>query len=195
MSLARATRIKGEAGAYRQYRRRLADLYRQQGSLRSAIEHYTALVKLAPTGTGEPALAELDQNLAELDQDLAELDQDLVELLADLHREAGDSDAALEVLKKGLTLRPDKAGGHQVMGVLLQEKGRTDEAIPCYRRALELDPELASGHKQLGLALLEKQDFAGAADEIEKYLELKPEAADAASMKMVAAEARKLAGN
>jgi Flp pilus assembly protein TadD len=53
---------------------------------------------------------------------------------------AGRLDGAAAEYREGLRWRPDDAGFHRALGMVLAQAGRRDEAISALRRSLELDP-------------------------------------------------------
>jgi adenylate cyclase len=74
--------------------------------------------------------------------------------------------SAEETMGKVLSLRPNDARAHEVLGGTLNQTKRTAQAIAEYERALALDPNLADAHGDIGLA----KNFAGRAEETEAYV-------------------------
>ena len=60
--------------------------------------------------------------------------------------------AAETAIAKVLSLRPNDALAHEIMGGILNQTKRSDQGIAELERALALDPNLAIAHGDLGLA-------------------------------------------
>ena len=60
--------------------------------------------------------------------------------------------SAEAAMAKVLSLRPNEALAHEIMGGVLTETNRADQGIAESERALALDPNLAAAHGELGLA-------------------------------------------
>ena len=60
--------------------------------------------------------------------------------------------AAETAIAKVLSLRPNDALAHEIMGGILIETKRADQGIAEFERALALDPNLATAHGDIGLA-------------------------------------------
>ena len=60
--------------------------------------------------------------------------------------------AAEAKIAKVLSLRPNDALAHEIMGGILNETKRTEQGIAEFERALALDPNLATAHGDIGLA-------------------------------------------
>src|ERR1700729_4340235 len=74
--------------------------------------------------------------------------------------------SAEATMGKVLSLRPNDARAHEVLGGTLNQTKRTAQAIAEFERALTLDPNLADAHGDIGLA----KNFAGRAEETEAYV-------------------------
>jgi TolB-like protein/class 3 adenylate cyclase len=74
--------------------------------------------------------------------------------------------SAEATMGKVLSLRPNDARAHEVLGGTLNQTKRTAQAIAEFERALALDPNLADAHGDIGLA----KNFAGRAEETEAYV-------------------------
>ena len=74
-------------------------------------------------------------------------------------------DAAAREYREGLRWRPDDAGFHRALGMVLAEQGRPAEAVASLQRSLALDPANVFTHDALAIALYESGDVAGAARE------------------------------
>jgi TolB-like protein/Tfp pilus assembly protein PilF len=74
--------------------------------------------------------------------------------------------SAETMMGKVLSLRPNDARAHEVLGSTLNQTKRTAQAIAEFERALALDPNLADAHGDIGLA----KNFAGRSEETEAYV-------------------------
>lgn len=101
-------------------------------------------------------------------------------------QQAGDRDAALEILTRAQTLAPDYASIHMLIGLIYQEQARWEEAEARFHRVLELEPDNPDALQSLGLLLLKQ----GRADDglamLRRHLALKP--ADPTTLKAIAGE-------
>ena len=95
------------------------------------------------------------------------------------HCQAGRFEAAEQIFRQILQVRPDYAVAHNNLGNVLQEKGRLEEAAACYRRALELRPDYARAHSNLGGALQAQGKLDEAVRCYQRALELTPDLAEA----------------
>jgi tetratricopeptide (TPR) repeat protein len=73
--------------------------------------------------------------------------------------------SAEATITKVLSLRPNDALAHEIMGNILIQTGRADQGIAELERALALDPNLAAAHGDIGFAKL----FTGRDEEIEAH--------------------------
>lgn len=81
---------------------------------------------------------------------------------------------ATKDLEKFVSLDPNNAQGHLVLGHAYHYSNRTLPAIEQYKRALELSPGLHQAHYHLGLAYESQGDLNGALDEFKKEIEVNP---------------------
>lgn len=81
--------------------------------------------------------------------------------------------------------------GHE-LALLGAEKA--DAAIVAYKQALELEPTLASAERGLAIAYTAKDDKAQAVLHYERYLTLDPKASDAAEVRAIIEDYRKVQG-
>ena len=77
-------------------------------------------------------------------------------LLGRVRHALGDTDAAIDFLRKAAGLDPAMMPAHNDLGILLQGRGELDEAEACYRRAIELAPHFAEAMSNLGAVLAER---------------------------------------
>ena len=73
--------------------------------------------------------------------------------------------SAEATITKVLSLRPNDALAHEVLGHILSQTNRGPQAIAEFERALALDPNLAAAHGEIGFAKL----FTGRDEEIEAH--------------------------
>ena len=73
--------------------------------------------------------------------------------------------SAEATINKVLSLRPNDALAHEIMGGILSQTNRAAQAIAEFERALALDPNLAAAHGDIGFAKL----FTGRDEEIEAH--------------------------
>jgi tetratricopeptide (TPR) repeat protein len=64
-----------------------------------------------------------------------------------------------------LSLRPNDALAHEIMGGVLNQTNRSEQGIAEFERALTLDPNLATAHGDIGLAKI----FVGRPEETEAH--------------------------
>ena len=100
-------------------------------------------------------------------------------MIALQHCQAGRFQAAEQIYRLILQVKPDFAKAHSNMGVAFQGQGRLDEAIDCYRRALELKPDYADAHSNLGVLRGARGKLDEAVHCYRRALELKPDYAEA----------------
>ena len=74
--------------------------------------------------------------------------------------------SAEATMGKVLSLRPNDALAHEILGGVLNQTKRTAQAIAEFERALALDPNLAAAHGDIGLAKI----FIGRAEETEAHV-------------------------
>jgi tetratricopeptide (TPR) repeat protein len=73
--------------------------------------------------------------------------------------------AAEAAIAKVLSLRPNDALAHEIMGGILNQTNRSEQGIAELERALALDPNLATAHGAIGLAKI----IVGRPEEIEAH--------------------------
>jgi serine/threonine-protein kinase len=76
--------------------------------------------------------------------------------------------------RAAVTLRPDNAGAHEGLGLVLSYVGQVEEALTAYRRALELSPRRASVHTRLVEALADAGYWKEAEAACRRALEIDP---------------------
>jgi len=95
--------------------------------------------------------------------------------LAEAYRKMGLLKEALEVAESGVSIHPDFAGGHVVLGKILLDLNKVDLATKALRKAAELAPENILAQATLGELLLKQKDPKGALRAYKMLLFLQPE--------------------
>lgn len=78
------------------------------------------------------------------------------------------------VLQRMLSLNPDDAGGHNVLGVLYWSHNEPYKAIQSFMIALEINPYFADAHFNLAMAYRDAGDKKNEAKHLKKALKFKP---------------------
>jgi predicted O-linked N-acetylglucosamine transferase (SPINDLY family) len=95
-------------------------------------------------------------------------------LLGILALQAGQAEAAIDLITKAVSVNGGEAGYHNNLGEAYRAAGRVEEALGHYRRAVDLAPGYGDGHFNLGLATLELGRTAEAIGHFERALALDP---------------------
>ena len=74
-------------------------------------------------------------------------------LLGVLAQQANQSETALELISKAVSIKPDYFKAHSNLGNVLNEMNYFDRAVKCFHRAIEIEPKYAQAHGNLGNAL------------------------------------------
>jgi Flp pilus assembly protein TadD len=82
------------------------------------------------------------------------------------YNHSGNLDAALALLKVGVTRSPDSAEGHAALARALFHAGEEDQGLAALRRCIEIDPETGSYRASLG----ERLRLSGRLDEAAEML-------------------------
>lgn len=91
-----------------------------------------------------------------------------------LLRLAGHNNAALDVVKAGITCSPDHADFHLEAGVLQLGLGQIDEAFASYERVMVLEPEAPEAYVNMAGALISLGAYAGAVEQSQIAIRLNP---------------------
>jgi predicted TPR repeat methyltransferase len=67
--------------------------------------------------------------------------------------QAGQAEAASELLQRALAAKPDYAEAHNNLGIILLSMGRPDDSVSAFTRATTLKPDFAEARNNLGAAL------------------------------------------
>jgi tetratricopeptide (TPR) repeat protein len=81
---------------------------------------------------------------------------------------AGDADRAIEKYGTALSLNPDNAEAHRLVGTLLSRANKLDEAMGHFQAAARLEPRDPVARFNLGVALSERGDYAKAIVHLEE---------------------------
>ena len=54
----------------------------------------------------------------------------------------GDTERAMELNERALSISPDMAEAHVNIGLIRQHRNEVDQAVKCYSKALQIDPKL-----------------------------------------------------
>ncbi len=125
-------------------------------------------------------LREADVAFAQICQS-SPMDHESWVMRALIHRKLGRHQEAEGFSRRALTIKPDYAWGHQILGTALQCQGGLDQAIACYQRAIQLQPGQAETYYLLGNALRELGQMEAAADSFRRAVKLKPDYLEALS--------------
>jgi outer membrane protein OmpA-like peptidoglycan-associated protein len=163
--------LPGSQGVINPARIALAELYRQEGDLDTAIEHWLAAYKWL---AADPFAAEQ---------------------YADLVRERDGADAVVPALQAIAGNMPHNPVIHTVLANELAAAGQADESAKAYEyakaemdRILELNPFVADRQAAKAWMLVQHEDWASAKETAQKALELNPSSAYAHWAMMKVAE-------
>lgn len=81
--------------------------------------------------------------------------------------------------KNVLTVRPDNARAHDMLGITLAKQGETEQAIPHFKSALQLDDQYAQAHANLGVARAQQGSIKDALVHFREAVRLRPTSAEA----------------
>ena len=93
--------------------------------------------------------------------------------------QAGNPDAAVELITKALSVKPDYAEAHYNLGIIRQGNGDPDSAAENFRKAIALKPDYAEAHNNLGNVLRERGELDAAAVSFHAALAVRPDFPDA----------------
>ncbi|MGA2441687.1 MAG: tetratricopeptide repeat protein [Tepidisphaeraceae bacterium] len=71
-------------------------------------------------------------------------------LLGALVGQRGDTEAAIDLIRRSIALNSPDAEAHRNLGALLAQSKRYDEALACFSKAAQLRPEDAQTHQDIG---------------------------------------------
>ena len=99
-------------------------------------------------------------------------------MLGVIASQAGNHDAAVELISKALNFNPVDAEAHFNLGNVLRSLGRQDEAVASYRKALAIAPDYTEAHFNLGNVLNELGRLNEAVVSYNKTLKIAPDYAE-----------------
>ena len=85
----------------------------------------------------------------------------------------GDFKATIEQMRAAISIRPDYAEAHYMLGIALKQSSDLDGAIPELREAIRLDPNTPGPYNTLGQILRIKGDKTGSEEAFAKGAQLK----------------------
>lgn len=88
--------------------------------------------------------------------------------------EQGNTDRAIEVMKKVISADPQNAEAYDRLGYFLLKKAQFDESLNAFAAALKINPALRTSKTGSGLALFKKGDLKGAETTLTEALSLNP---------------------
>lgn len=97
-----------------------------------------------------------------------------LQALAVLAARAGNGDAALALLDRQLSVRPDDASAWFNRGFLLQNNGEHQVALEAFERALAIDPKVDRAWYGKALSLIALERHAEAIEPLKRNTELQP---------------------
>jgi protein O-GlcNAc transferase len=104
---------------------------------------------------------------------------DALHLLGMLAGRVGQSDAAVELIRRATSICSTNAAYFNSLGNALKAKGQLDQAIASYRQAIGLKPEFTEAHNNLGTVLSDKGQLDAAIESYRHTLVLKPDLSQA----------------
>jgi len=93
--------------------------------------------------------------------------------------QTGQTDKAVNALKRVIDINPDLAEAYNNLGNALKEQNKLDEAITSYSKALSLKPNYGEAYNNMGVALKEQGKLDEAIAFYNKALSLKPDYSEA----------------
>lgn len=94
--------------------------------------------------------------------------------LAMYFRDEGETDLAMGLYRKAISVDPKEGSYHNSLGKLHFDNGRTAEAIAQYSTGIEIEPTLGELYINRGAAYAKNNQFAEAEVDLDKGVELEP---------------------
>jgi len=104
---------------------------------------------------------------------------DALHLLGVLSAQLGKLDAAVELIRRAVLLKPGDATANYDLGKTLIGLGRLDEAIASLQQAIRIKPDYAEAYSNLGIALKDAGRFDEAISAYREAIRLNPKFAEA----------------
>jgi len=174
--LQEAVRLDPAAGAIYAF---LGTALRETGQLESARRNLQRAIALLPSFSATYI------DLGTVYLRMRDLDKALVQFQAGLSIPTSsaptpDWDMAVAGIREALVAKPDRAEGHNVLGLLLGRQGADNrEVLAEFREAVRLRPDLADAHNNIGLVLAQANEDEAAIAEFREALRVRPDFADA----------------
>jgi tetratricopeptide (TPR) repeat protein len=141
-----------------------------------------------PAGADDPRLAPLQARLAEDPEDV-----DALLSVGYVYVEHHAYAEAREYYLRAARAAPGNVEARTHLGTVAYFLGNLDEALHHYEEALALNPDYAPAYFEMGAALrFGRHDLKGAIDAWEHFLSLDPDAEEAARIRELVAEARRM---
>ena len=93
---------------------------------------------------------------------------------ADAAQVKGDNNAALQWLKRAVTIDPNSVAALNRLGNLHQDLNDKEHAMACYQRAIVVDPQFAPAHQNLGVLQVANNEPLRALHHFEKAQQASP---------------------
>jgi len=136
------------------------------------VKFYIGLVRLR---AAEPQSAlSYFQRALELNPDPAETPS-IYSYMGVASKDIGHFEEALEFLRKGMEIDPERTDIHNLMGFCHFKRGEHEEAVAAFQRVIELDPSSAIDYANLGANYQALGQTARARDCYQLALKLDPE--------------------
>jgi predicted O-linked N-acetylglucosamine transferase (SPINDLY family) len=104
---------------------------------------------------------------------------DALHMLGALLGQRGEYDAAIELIRRAILVRPAAANLHITLARNLKAAGKITEAISAYRRAVEINPTSTEALNNLGVALRQNGELEESRAAFEKAIGFDPKFAEA----------------
>ena len=92
--------------------------------------------------------------------------------------EAGNSKAAIQLIKRALKIAPNYVQAYNNLGNAYSDSGQIEEAIDNYSQALELNPDYSDAMFNLGMMQRKLRNYEEAKNFLQKAVKLEPRRAD-----------------
>ena len=103
----------------------------------------------------------------------------LFNLLGACYNTLGQLDAAAQMFKTALSIKPDYAEAYFNHGLVLRELGQFDLAVESYKTAIDLIPNYPEAHNKLGITYIDLKQYDAAIEHLEWAVAYKHDFAEA----------------
>ncbi len=104
---------------------------------------------------------------------------DALHLLGMLCHQTGQTDEAIRLIRRAISIAPNQAVYHSNLGLVLAAVGQSESAIQAYEKATQLDPQSAEALNNLAVALAKTGQMPRAIETLKRAVRLRPDYADA----------------